>query len=150
VEKSKRKNPDNIRRYWYVFLPLMIVLAVMTYFPLRIDLTESLYDSIFYGAISLACLSMAIHVYRRFFIRSRRLIAVILLCSLLSGWQVFDLTVLRKQSWGPLPGYIIYYAPRFPDATILCHNYTETYIGNRYIAVIDKINREASWYACGG
>lgn len=147
---DKAKNTSkSLRFYWYFFLPLTLVLAVMIYFPLRIALDELLLDIIFYGAIMLACILSAIRVYLRFPKRGRRLLAVILLCVLLSGWQVFDLTVLRYGNSTPLPGFI-YYTVRFPNKTIVCHNITERYVSNTFITIAYDINREASWFACGG
>lgn len=146
---SKRKNPDNIRPYWYVFLPLMIVLAIMVYFPLRIALDELLLDTIFYGAIMLACIISAIHVYRRFRKRGRRLVGVILLCVLLSGWQAVDLAILRTGGW---TGWMdkAHYSPRFSDDEIVCHSISEKGVGNKLIAIAYEINRYDSWPACGG
>ena len=150
MEKSKRKIHDNIRPYWYVFLPLMIALAIMIYFPLRIALDELLLDTIFYGTIMLACIISAIHVYRRFRKRSRRLVVIILLCVFLSGWQVFDLNILRGAYLSPQMGNTIYYSVRFTNDEIICHNYTEQYIGNDIIALVYDIDRNASWFRCGG
>lgn len=155
MEKTKRKNPDNIRPYWYVFLPLMIVLAIMVYFPLRIALDELLLDTIFYGAIMLTCIMSAIHVNRRFHKQGRRLVVVILLCVFLSGWQVFDLIILRT---GGQSGWIdkIHYGLRFPDDTIYgCNSVSERFIGYRYIgngliAIAYDINWKDSWPNCGG
>ena len=144
-----KKGFQSLRLYWYFFIPLTILLALMIYFPLRTALDELLYDTIFYSVIMLICIISAIRVYLRFRKRGRRLVAIILLCVLLSGWQVFDLTVLRYGHSFPLPGYI-YYTVRFPDKTILCHNITERYVSNTFITVAYDINREASWFACGG
>src|SRR5687767_12975410 len=92
MEEIKGENGvTNLRRYWRFFLPLTFILILMVNFPLRIDLRESFCDALFYGTISLICIATAIRVYRRFGQDGLRLIVVILLCSILSGWQIFDM-----------------------------------------------------------
>lgn len=150
MDKTKRKNnPDSLRRYWYVFFPLMIILSLMIYFPLRIALDELLYDTIFYSAILLICIVSAIRIYLRFRKRSRQLVFVILLCVLLSGWQVFDLAILRTGHQSSLIANT-YYELRFRNDAILCHELSERHIGNDVIAIAYDIDREASWPVCGG
>ena len=95
---DKTQESDNpLRRYWRAFIPLMILLNLMVYFPLRIHQRESFLDALFYGSISLLCIAAAIRVYRRFGKRNRVLIIVILVCAVLSGWQIFDMTILRLE-----------------------------------------------------
>jgi hypothetical protein len=164
VDKTKRKNnPDSLRRYWYVFFPLMIVLALMVKFPLRIDLRESFYDALFYGIVCLACVVFAIRVYQRFGKRAYRLIAMILLCSILSGWQIFDLYVLRTGlvvlDWGPNSAMIggledheggATYNVRFRNKNIMCHVLDERYWGHYLLAITIDIKRDSTFGACGG
>src|SRR5712691_8570886 len=91
-EESREKDvAARLRRYRRVALRLFFVLVLMVKCPLRIALPELVYDVIFYGTISLICVALAIQVGGRFGKRGSRLIAVFLLCSVLSGWQIFDL-----------------------------------------------------------
>ncbi len=167
MEQAKRKNePDNLRRYWGFFIPLALLLALMVRFPLRIDLREAFWDAVFYGTISLICIAIAIRVYRRFGKHGYRLIALALLCSLLSGWHIFDLYILRYGNlvnqptvlgFGPnvspsLAEYdgIAWYALRFKNDEIRCHFLYERYYGNYMLAITLEINRNATWFACGG
>jgi hypothetical protein len=135
----------------------------MVKFPLRIDLRELFYDTLFYGTISLICIDQAIQAYRRFGKVGYRLITVILLCSLLSGWQILDLYVLRTGSPPSVLGFgnlmspnftdndgLAWYGLRFPNEDILCHSLFERYYGNYVIAITVEIRRDATWFACGG
>jgi hypothetical protein len=163
MEKSKRKNDqNNLRRYWRFFIPLAFVLSLMVKFPLRIELRESFWDSVFYGTILLMCLVTAIKVYRRFGKQGYRLIAVALLCSGLSAWQMVDMMILRHErpyafsyaglgnAFEPRHDGWAFYHLRFRSSDILCHTLSERYIGNNFIAIAYDINRNASWGACGG
>lgn len=149
-------------RYWRFWLFVTIILSLMVKFPLRIMLRESFVDTLFYGAITFSCIVAATRVYRRFGRESRRLTAVILLCSLLSAWQIFDLDVLRLE--GP-PAYAFsatagifeplhygwaWYNLRFPNPNVMCNSLFELYFGNNVIAITYEINRDATWFACGG
>ena len=160
---DKTQESDNpLRRYWRAFIPLMILLNLMVYFPLRIHQRESFLDALFYGSISLLCIAAAIRVYRRFGKRNRVLIIVILLCAVLSSWQIFDMTILRLEGTSvytfagsanilePLHNGWAWYGLRFPSDQIMCHSVFERYIGNNFIAIAYDINRTASWSACGG
>jgi hypothetical protein len=161
VEKSKRKNGElDTKRYWQIFGTLAIVLLIMVRFPVRVWLIETLDDILIFGILSLGCLYTALRVYRQRRWQSWRLMAVILLCAALSGWQVFDLAVLRLDSgivslsfgWGrDVPDYIGrgWYNPRFPNEDIYCHSIYEGYFGNGYIAITTDI-QHTTWYACGG
>jgi len=151
MDRTKRKNqPDYLRRYWFVFLSLMLILALMMYFPLRIKLDELLLDIIFYGTISIACLLTTVWIYRRYAKQGHRLIVVIVLCALLSSWQVFDLAILRTGYIEFGMGNTLYYATRFPDDNISCHMFVEQYIGNDWVALTRTIWRDGSWFRCGG
>jgi hypothetical protein len=162
-EEIKGKNSvTNLRRYWRCFLPLTLILILMVNFPLRIDLRESFWDAVFYGIISLICILTAIQVYRRFGKGGLRLIAVILLCSVLAGWQIFDMVVLRlsgspahsfassSSPLEPLHDGWAWYNLRFPSDEIMCHSLVERYFGNHLIAITYEIKRDVSWFACGG
>src|SRR5688572_27968772 len=106
MEKTKRKNGDiNLRRYWFIFLPLMLFMALMVKHPLRFGIGELRDDGILYGVIALLCVAVAIRVYRRAGKYSCRLIAVILLCAIFAGWQPFDIFVLRLRTHSPAYGF---------------------------------------------
>jgi hypothetical protein len=161
-ETSDKNSKTNLGRYWRFFLPLTLFLLLMVKFPLRIDLREAFFDSLFYGTISLLCVLTAIRVYRRFGKFGLRLITVILLCSALSGWQIFDLVILRYEgspahtfhsssnTFEPFEHGWMWYKLRFPSDEILCHSLFERYFGNHLIAITLEIKRDASWFACGG
>jgi hypothetical protein len=152
----------SLRRYWLVFLPTAFVLALMVRFPLQIALEESFLDALYYGGIVLVCIAAAIRAHRRFSKRARRLIALILLCSLLSGWQVFDMVILRQE--GPFASSFTYpltpleplqeqwasYNVRFPNPAIVCHIRVERYFGNSILAITLEIKRDATYAVCGG
>ncbi len=162
-ETNHKVNSTNLRRYWRFWLPITIILALMVKFPLRIDLRESFLDALFYGSITLTGIATAVRVYRRFGEQGRRLIAVTLLCSVLSGWQIFDMVVLRQEispahsfasgssPLEPLHNGWAWYNLRFPNPNIVC-NYAlfERYVGNHMIAIVYEINRDATWFSCGG
>lgn len=153
----------NKRPYWRFFLPLSLFLTLMVKFPLRIVLNELFYDALFYGAISLGCIATAIQIAQRVGKYGYRLIIVILLCSVLSGWQIFDLFILRT---GRPPSVLVFgsvgspnfsdqdglawYGLRFPNDNIMCHSLYERYFGNYLIAITLEIDRGATWFACGG
>jgi hypothetical protein len=150
-----------LHHYWHFFLPLAIILILMVKFPLRIDLRESFLDVVFYGTISLFCSITAIQVYRRFGKQGFRLIAVILLSVILSIWQIVDVAILRLEGspahsfagtnpFEPIHDGFAWYSLRFPRDDILCHSIFERYIGNGFIAIAYDINRDATWFACGG
>lgn len=152
----------NPRRYWAFFIPLTYLLALMVFYPLRIDLGEAFKDSLFYGSIALICVVAAFRVHRRYGKRGRRLIAVMLLCSVLAGWQIFDLVILRTGS-ATIVGFgkalspalseqdgLGWYVPRFPSPEILCHSMYERYYGNKFIAITLEIKRNEIWPVCGG
>lgn len=162
MEKSKRKNGElNTKRYWQIFGILAIILLVMVRFPVRIWLSETLDDILIFGIVSLGCLYMAIHIYRQSKWQFKRLMMVILLCVTLSGWQVFDLAVIREINRVPVlvfgvwsdntPDYFgfAWYAPRFPNDDIICHSIYEKYMGNYQIAITIEITH-TTWFACGG
>lgn len=161
VTKRKSKAP-NLRLYWQVFLPLTLILALMVKFPLRIDVRELFYDMVFYGTISLICVATAIQLYRQVGKSGYRLIAVVVLCCILSGWQIFDLYVLRTGS-PSVYGFgntmsrnftdndgLAWYGLRFPSDKIMCHSLYEQFYGNYMIAITVEIRRDATWFACGG
>jgi hypothetical protein len=163
LEEIRHKNrASDLRSYWRYSLLLTMFLALMVKFPLRFHTRYSLPDVLFYGTISLACMAAAIRVYRRFGKDNRRLFAVILLCVMLCGWQIFDLVVLRYEGSPaysfaalsspfepPTEGWV-WYNLRFRDSNIMCHSLYERVFGNYYFAITLEINREASWFACGG
>ena len=162
MQKAKRKNESQpLRRYWRIFLPLLVLLTVFLRFPLRIFLRDMVYTIIMYGAVSVLCVIVALWVYRRYGRLARRLVAVIALCAIFSGWQVFDLTVLRTNTRSPASGIPInpshsrligwaWYYPRFPDyESIYCHSIQEHYFGIRLIAIAYSIEYKP-WFACGG
>ena len=150
------------RRYWHFWLPITVLFALMIKFPLRINQRESLLDTLFYGSIVIECLITAVRVYKRFGKRGHRLIAVILLCAMLSGWQIFDLDILRLEGpsayafsatsgiFEPLHDGWAWYNLRFPNPNIMCNALFEQYFGNNFIAITYEINRDATWFACGG
>jgi hypothetical protein len=156
------EDKPNTKHYWRFMLPVAFILALMVKFPVRFGLPELTYTVFFYATISLICLAVAIHCFRRFRKRGYRLISVILLCAVLSEWQVFDLLALRTgrpAAWGfgptldhSLSDYegLAYYGLRFPNKAILCNVVYERYFGNQVMAVTVEINRDASWFACGG
>lgn len=163
MEETKHQNGStNLHHYWRLFLPLTVILALMVKFPLRIGIGELLYDLLFYGTISLICIATMIHVLKRAGKGAYRLIAIMLLCCLLSGWQVFDLYVLRMgrpavYGFGNAmsPNFtdqdgVGLYVLRFPRDDILCHSLYERYYGNYEIAITVELNRDATWFACGG
>lgn len=164
VDSGKTKNDRNtFRRYWRIFIPLAVLLVLMAEFPLRIDVRELFYDTLFYGAISLLCIAAAFRVFHRVGKVGYRLIAVIMLCALLSGWQIFDLYVVRTGSSPSVYGFgdtmspnftdydgLAWYGLRFPNDDIMCHSLYEQYYGNDMIAITVEISRDATWFACGG
>lgn len=161
-EVKHKQDADRLGCYWRFILPLCLILAFMVIFPLRIALPGLECDVIFNGSISLICAALAIRVYQRFGGRRYRLISVLLLCFMLSGWQVFDLLVLRTGSpgvWGFGPGMsqsftdydgLAWYELRFPNEEIMCNSLFEQYWGNQILAITVRINRDATWFACGG
>ena len=163
TEKMKNKNsPSSIRRYWYFVIPLTIFLLLMVKFPLRILVREKFADALFYGAISLGCIALSVHLYRRFRKMASRLILITLLCSVLSGWQIFDLYYLRTSigllTWGS-EGYfsfeseyqgLAFYGLRFSHQNGCAPGLEEFYWGRPELAITIKIDRNAIWYACGG
>lgn len=131
-ETPIQNDKPNLRRYWYFWIPTAIFLAIMVKFPLRFVIGESLFDIVFYGAIAVDCVVTVIRVYRRFGNRALRVISLILLCFVLSGWQVFDLAVLRYQG-SPASGFssffgknefegMAWYNLRFRRDDIMCHS----------------------------
>jgi hypothetical protein len=163
MEKIKSKNDIvDLRHYWRFFITLTLGLALMVKFPLRIELSESFWDTVYYGTISLSCLITAIRVYRRYSKHSFRLIAVILLSCGLASWQIVDVAILRLEGspahtfassanvFEPIHAGFAWYNPRFPSDDILCHSIFERYIGNNFIAIAYDIDRNATWFACGG
>jgi hypothetical protein len=163
LEETRHKNrASDLRSYWRYSLLLTVFLALMIKFPLRFYMGKSLHNALFYGTISLACIAAAVRVSRRFGKRNSLLIAIILLCAVLSGWQIFDLLILRTGNpsvygFGSSmsPNFadhdgVAWYGLRFPNEDIMCHSLSERYFGNYLIAITLKINREATWFACGG
>jgi hypothetical protein len=85
-DKPKRKNNDPVpRRYWWIFGTLAIVLLIGLRFPVRILSVWSL-NPVLYGVITSGCLIATICVARSHGWK-RQLIAIMVLCALLSGWQ---------------------------------------------------------------
>jgi hypothetical protein len=136
----------------------------MVKFPLRVVPGQSLYSALFYGTISLICLVVLKRIYKQSGHNRYSLLGILLLCSMLAGWQVTDLVVLRYDRasaccFGPLmsPDFteydgIAWYAPRFQEGKGNCEiNYTyERYYGSKWVAITLEINRKATWYPCGG
>jgi hypothetical protein len=145
MEKVKRKNTDfNPRRYWRIFLPLTLVLLFCLRFPIRITIPDLYDDILLYGGISLVSFLVALRIYRRSKWVYRRLLAVILLCSILVGWQVIDLAYLRLPTTGHalfadettlLEDYrgVAYYEGRFNNP--YCYALSENFFGFRAIAI---------------
>lgn len=160
----RETSSNELSRFWWILITLLIFLALMVKFPLRIFIGESLFDSLFYGPISLMCVVFAQRIYSRFGDNSHRLLLLLLLCSLLAGWQVFDLIGLRYESssvhgFGPeMSTYfteydgLAWYNPRFQNNRHICDVgfIYERYYGNKTIAITVEIRRGATWFACGG
>ena len=167
MEKDKRKNSEiNPRRYWMVFAPLLIILAVMLRFPVWFMLEEVLLDVLIYGGLAVVCLTLALRIWRLSKWQFWRLMVVMLLCAAFSAWQAIDVAILHKDSSGPcfgaeacagsVSGEIApyegfgYSAARFPNPDIECgHFMYEKFWGNETIAIRVRI-RHAGWWACGG
>jgi hypothetical protein len=161
-ETKSHNNKDSMRCYWRFLIPFTTLLIVMVKFPVRIGLQEAFWDSVFYGTLSLICVATAVRAYRRFGSRSYRLAAVALLCSVLAGWQVVDMAILRVEGpfahtfastggvFEPIHDGWASYNLRFPSHTIMCHILSESYIGNNVIAIAYDIRRDAAYGACGG
>jgi hypothetical protein len=139
MEKSKRKNGElNAKRYWQIFGILAIILLVMVRYPVRVWLSQTLDDMLIFGILSLGCLYTAIHIYRRSKWQFRRLIAVILLCAVLSAWQVSILkngnvtNVIFAGYGNPNIGFAWYITPLTNGYDICIY---EKYFGNEQIAV---------------
>lgn len=161
--KVKRKNnKDELHLYWRIFIPVTALLGLMIFFPLRIDQREAFLDSVFYGSISLACLATAFRVFQWYGKQSRWIVVIIVICSILSGWHVLDMAVLRYEGtpaytfagsanvFEPLHDGWAWYGLRFRNDEIVCHSLFERYIGNNFLAIAYDIDRFASWFACGG
>jgi len=161
-EAEGKSGIDHLRRDWRFFTLLLIFLVVMVKFPLRIKLREAFWDAMFYGTISLICVGAAVRIYRNYGKHGLRLIAVILLCIVLSMWQIVDMTILRLEGtpaytfsglagiFEPIHDGWAWYGLRFPNDDIMCHSLFERYVGNNFIAIAYDINRNATWFACGG
>ncbi len=163
---AETQNPKpNLRPYWYFWLLVTIFLVVMVRYPIRIHVAQSIYSALFYGVIALGCLIASVRIYRRKF--SQSLTALVLLCVILSGWQVVDLLVLRARwspislSFCPLDGSdatcVLYhgsgwYTQRFVEQRTDCETpmLVERYLGNQNIAIVVSSDRNATWYPCGG
>ena len=164
MDSGKAKYEGNtLRRYWLIFIPLAVLLVLMVKFPLRIDVRELFYDTLFYGFICFLCIAAAFRVFQRFGKFGYRLIAVVMLCALLSGWQIFDLYVVRTGRSPSVYGFgdtmspnftdydgLAWYGLRFLNDDIMCHSLYEQYYGNYMIAITVEISRDATWFACGG
>jgi hypothetical protein len=159
MEKVKRKTSElNSRRYWLIFLPLAIVLLICLRFPIRITLPDLTDDILLYGSISLVSLLVALRIYVRSKWAYRRLLAVVLLCSALAGWQLIDLGVLRAPRSGTFcydvgyqDSYIgyAYYSSTFKIPESHSHFLLEYFIGNDYIAIAYEV-QHPTWWPCGG
>jgi hypothetical protein len=142
MDAAKRKNSElNIKRYWLIYIPITIIMLLSLRFPLRIFLTETLSDVIFYGALSYGFFRSAYHVYRLSKWKFRPLLAVIIFCSALSAWHVFDLAVLREIDLDAFIQFNGYYGygtthHRFSRSELGCELVAEGYIGNIYIAIV--------------
>ncbi len=166
MEKTKRKNDTApSRRTWRFFIALALFLLLMVKFPIRVLIDEVLLDSLIWGAIVLGCVVVAVRTVRRFGKQVWRLVGVMVLCAGLAGWQVVDLVVLRERNllhlYGcgmsdpadcQIPSYVgkAYYIMRFPNPIICRDMFIERFIGNDTIAITTLINREGSWFSCGG
>lgn len=153
------KGIHTTRRDWWLVLPMLVFLLIMVRFPLRFVLTEVVWDSLFYGAISFLCFLLLIKFYRQ--TRRFSLMLATVCCILLSSWQIVDLVILREISpayslgnsltlLDPFTEQWAWYNLRFRDDSILCHSLWERYYGNRVIAITVEIKRDATWFACGG
>jgi hypothetical protein len=86
TDKAKRKNDDPIpRRYWWIFGTLATMLLIGLRYPIRILTIWSL-NPIIYAMLAISSLLAAGYVMRRYGWK-QQIVAVMILCSLLSGWQ---------------------------------------------------------------
>jgi hypothetical protein len=115
---------------------LALLLAVMVRFPLRFGIGE-----VIYGTLCVFCLAKIVQVLLLAGKSAYRLAALILLCALLSGWQVFDLHVLRTGAPPSIQSNgIAFYEVRFPQhPQYQC--LFERYYGHRIIAITVETNR---------
>ncbi|MCB9461462.1 MAG: hypothetical protein H6670_17545 [Anaerolineaceae bacterium] len=157
MQKAKHKNEERpLRRYWLIFLPLLILLTIFLCFPLRIFIGDMIYTIIMYGTVSVLCVMVALRVHRRYGQLARRLVAVIALCAFFSGWQVFDLTFLRGNvrayqfgdyNDGINPPDYLGYAVFDNHARLLplhCNRFVEWYIGSPSLVIAYRVEYK-SW-----
>lgn len=153
-----------LRLYWHTFVPLAIILTLMLSYPIQIFLGESIAEVVFYGIIVIFCWIMMIWVWIRFRMRAILLIMLIIWCSTLAAWQVYDLGFARHPrspaltycrveicpDFKPFEEHWAWYHPTKQDSSIMCHSRFERYYGNQFIAITLEIRRDATWFACGG
>jgi len=88
MANMKRKNDQAIpRRYWWIFGTLAILLLIGLRFPVRI-LTNWTLNPLMYVLLVTGCLITLGYILNRYGWK-RQIVALILVCSILSGWQVF-------------------------------------------------------------
>jgi hypothetical protein len=115
----KRKNDEAIpRRYWWIFSILALVLLIGLRFPVRI-LTIWTLNPLTYVLLVIGCLMTLGYILKRYGWK-RQLVTLIIVCSILSGWQTF---VSARQ--GGLNNDFC-----TVDSTGLITRYRCTYIGN--------------------
>lgn len=156
-----------IRLGWLIFLPLLLFFK----FPLRIFIYELVWDVVFYTVLTVVCAVAAYTFHRAYQRRARWLVGLILLCMMLSSWQVFDLGFLRiheQEDEGRVTiirwaedhmfgeyylGYA-WYPTRFltyqnlPSQETCYDFYTEQLVGRPDIAFVISF-RAMPWFACG-
>lgn len=150
-------------RLWCIVLPLLLLLLVFLRYPLRIETGEIDYDIQFYGAITLISGLCALTLARKYRHSASRLAIALFICALLSGWQVFDLMILRAGFYGYLfwpdgagydlpinQGISMFHARFSNEEPPICHGITEIYYGNSHFAITIEMNRYAAIYDCGG
>lgn len=89
---------DNQRIYWLIFQTLAVQLLIFLLTPMRFFPTETAFDIIFFSGLTLICFGIAIYIYTRYGTDAIWLIILIMICVILSGWQMFNLIRLRESS----------------------------------------------------
>lgn len=161
--KISKISHDRAVRLWCIVVPLLVLLFIFLRYPLRIDTGELDHDIQFYGAITLITGLCAFALFRRYRRSVGRLMIALLICALLSGWQVFDLMILHNggpmvdRFWPdeelrelPLDQGWNWFNVRFKRGDVQCHTMWERYYGSRNFAITIEMDRNATWLACGG
>ena len=85
-DKSKRKNDFNPQPYWRVLIPIMVVLIIGIWFPVRTLLLWEL-NYLLYGGIVLGCVVAILRLWR-YRNSTDLLMSVIFLCGVLASVQL--------------------------------------------------------------